>query len=246
LSIFLVLVCAGVNYGVVYIAARSITIDDDRETLILTDIPTTSTRDMARSCIGFFAGACYISIALAAYRLSESLRPGAAATAVEKRTKLLQIFGWLSVVGVVLSVLLLCFSVYLAYWMSFWYEFFQKPLYKYTLASRLGFKWSDAFAPTPLHSIHAILAFCQLIACGLGIHAAWWAPPPQVTTSVTYRAQYPMQPAYVVQQQAYVVQPYPQTFYPSQAYPVSREQYPASSSVSPPVNSEEFTAVDLN
>jgi hypothetical protein len=150
--------------------------------------------------MGLFAGICYIAIGVLAFRLSQSLSRNMPQATVSSQSQLLKVFRGLSIVGAVLSLLLFSFSVYLAYMMSIYWELLVKD---WTIAPYLP---SEALAPTCLHAIHAIFSLAQIYNCIYNTRVVLRTP--QVTSSMSYQAQYPGQSVQFIQQQGYP-QPYP-------------------------------------
>ncbi|OQV13608.1 hypothetical protein BV898_12151 [Hypsibius exemplaris] len=197
------LVCAIITQGSGYLVARlsysslppSSTLYDIKN--YLKDNQNTAARGMAFASLGFFVGILYLAVGVFAFRWNTSSRPGTPAALAGRQSYFFKWFKILSIIGIPLSLLLLAFSVYLCYLMSFWYE----------SAYILQAPFSVTF-PVMLHAAHAANALFGLLVCIVGVVAKQSVP--QQTMEMTQGMQpmwnpQPMVQGYLQQQPGYGV-----------------------------------------
>ncbi|OQV13610.1 hypothetical protein BV898_12153 [Hypsibius exemplaris] len=187
--------------------------------------------DMAVASMGFFAGLCYMAIGVFGKRWSYAIRIGTPAAIAAQHSTAHRVFRVLCAIGIPLSILLLIFSVYLAYMMSHWYH--RNNTYTFYLGT-------VSLVPAPLHALHAALSLMALLFCLRGVLAEPGViHVPQQTTATTYRVQQvttqpePEEQTYVIQQQTFTQpdhHPYasPQSYYNGQygqSYPAEEIVY---------------------
>ena len=164
--------------------------------------------------MGILTGLCYLGTGWSARRWSHSLRFGAPASVIAQQDQSLKLHKLLSFIGAFFSILLFSFSVYLTYMMGFWYNYDFRYLNVVPV---------EAFIATPLHVIHAVLAFVGFLLCVIhGCLAKPGVPHQQPIHTVTYQVQVPPQNAYTAGQPGFAAPP----LYPQPPYPVNGLQQP--------------------